>query len=189
MLGQYVHRKQTTALARKNRDTAQDTSGTIGRSTCTQDLGIIRTQQARGSNGQTSGTSHQIIAPSRERFDGWFGFHFACVDQCKEITPVQFTAIDRSDQRIRDLVTPARTFHHLAPPLQPDQRERRLRYRLARPCNLVIERVERQQSVTLVWWGEQRGKKPVRVIPPHECGDRLVHVAALAQLDAFRHGT
>ena len=53
-------------------------------------------------------------------------------------------------ERFGDLVAAVRALHHLAPPLQPDQRERRLRHRLARAREFVIERVQREQRLAPV---------------------------------------
>ena len=46
---------------------------------------------------------------------------------------------------------------------------------LARAGEFVVEGVQRQQRVPMLRRREQRGEEPVRVMPPHQRGDRLVH--------------
>jgi hypothetical protein len=56
-----------------------------------------------------------------------------------------------------------RTFNHFAPPGEANQRQGWLGGYLAGPGKLVVEGIEQEQKFTLLLWGKQGTKKPVRV--------------------------
>ena len=71
-------------------------------------------------------------------------------------------------QRRGHLVAARRALDHLAPPLQPDQRQRRLARHFLRPRQLMIERIQREQRLAPRRRGEQGAEIPVRVVPAHQ---------------------
>jgi hypothetical protein len=76
--------------------------------------------------------------------DRRFGLDLPRLGQRQQIVSVERAFLQCGAQRFRDFMTPPRAFDNLAPPLQPDQRERRLLRHLSRARQFVIERIQRQ---------------------------------------------
>ena len=66
------------------------------------------------------------MLPGLPCLDRWFGLDLARLGQRQQIASVERAFLQRGGQRVRDLMAPPRAFDNLAPPLQADQRERRL---------------------------------------------------------------
>ena len=194
-ISQNVSRQQTATLACVRRNAAQQTGNSVGGTERSQSFGVGRSEQTPGGDRDAAGAAVQIGAPVLCRLECRLRLGLARIDQRQQVAAIEHTGLDRVAERLGHLMAAVRPFHHLAPPLQPDQRERRLRHRLARPRQFVVERVQRQQRIALVRRREQRREEPIGIVPANQRRDRLVHeplVASVAnpcQLDAFQHGS
>ncbi len=180
VLRQNVRRQQAAALTAVRGNAAQQTGNAVGGPERPQNLRIGRAEQTRRGNRHAAGTREQIVAPVGHCLECRLRLGLARIDQPQQIAAIEFAGIERSAQRFGHLVTAMRALDHLAPPLQPDQRQRRLRHHLTRPRQLVIERIERQQRIAPVGRREQRGEEPVGIMPANQRGDRLVHPPKVA---------
>ena len=72
--------------------------------------------------------------------------------------------------------------HNLAPPLQADQRQRRLTRDFPRSGQFMVERIQRQQCIPPVWGRKQGGQEPVGIMAANQSGHRVVHVWVVARL-------
>ena len=82
---------------------------------------------------------------------------------------------DRVGQWGGDFVTLCGAFDDFPPPLQPDECQGRLAGDFTGAGKLVVEGVKRQQGVPPVWWREQRGQEPIRIVAANQRGNCFVH--------------
>ena len=146
MCGETVGRQQTPALAGQRRCRAQHPGDAIRGAKTSDRFGSGRTQAACGGHRQATGGATQIRHPVRYawRCCGSTSISRALISASRS-SRARAPAASASAERRRHLVRPCRALDHLAPPLQSDQRQRRLAHRLARARQLVVEGVERQQ--------------------------------------------
>ena len=143
--------------------------------------GVGRAEQTPAATATPPAPAEQIGAPvlPPSRIAGSASASRASISASRSAA-IELAGIDRGAQRFGHLVAAVRALHHLAPPLQPDQRERRLRHRLARPRQFVVEGIQRQQRIAPLRRREQRGQEPVGIVPANQRGDRLVHAPEVA---------
>ena len=111
----------------------------------------------------------------------------ARLDQRQQVPRRDHPLRDRRRQRSRHLVPLRLPLHNFTPPLQPDQRQRRLARHLPRPRQLMVERIHRQQRIPPLRRRKQRGQESVRVMAANQSSDRVVHARVVARSNRRRN--
>ena len=195
MLRQHVRRKQATTLPAVRGNAAEQTGNAIGGAKWSQRLRVRGASSRPAATATPPALPPDIVAPVGHGLEHRLCLGLARIDQRQQIAAVETPAVDRGKQWVGHLVPAVGPFHHLAPPVQSDQCQRRLRHGLARPRQFMVERVQHQQRIAFVRRCEQRGEETVGIMPANQRGDRRVHARQMAsvanpcQLDAFQHGS
>ena len=91
-----------------------------------EDFRVCCPQKLTCCDGDPSGPGQQPGVPVSQRLDAWFGLDLVGVDDWEQVLWFESPGVEQLPKRPGDFVTTTRTFHHLAPPVQPDQRQMRL---------------------------------------------------------------
>ena len=172
---QHVGRQQAAALARQGGHRAQHAGRAIGGAQVAQRLRLPRRPAGarRPPPGRRRCRAGRKTSRPAWRSTGSASASRASISASRSAR-ASAPASSAAASGVATSCVARRALHHLAPPVQPDQRQRRLVRRLARPRQLVVEGVERQQRRAPVRRREQRGEEAVRVVPADKL-DQWVH--------------